>query len=109
MITVKNGKTLQGTSQTIVIESSTDQTIDAGHLTILPAVIDVQFHLPVKKKEFQNAWIEGSQAAIAGGIGTVMEWPNDLFPSYNLASLNEKKQLIDQALAKAGSPLRYQI
>ncbi|HEY4831727.1 MAG TPA: dihydroorotase [Waddliaceae bacterium] len=110
MITIKNAKTLKGTTETITLASYSEHTIDAkGHLTVLPALIDGHVHFRTPGAEHKENWITGAQAAMAGGVTTVIDMPNNHPPCVDAASLKAKKQLIDEQLASVGIPLHYRL
>lgn len=108
MIKIKKVKTLDGSIADFTIESSSDQTIDAeGRLTMLPALIDPHVHFRVPGAEHKEDWRTGAQAAIAGGVTTVFDMPNNN-PSINTkAALEEKFQIINRQLNEVQIPLRY--
>lgn len=110
MITIKNVRTLAGNVDTITIESEQEQTVDAeGKLTLLPAPIDPHVHFRVPGGEHKEDWKTGAEAAIAGGITTVFDMPNNIPSTINKERLEIKKRLIDAQLAEAKIPLRYHL
>lgn len=89
--------------------SGEEQTIDAGHLTVLPAVIDPHVHFRTPGMEYKEDWRTGAKAAVRGGCTQVFDMPNTLPPTITSALLQEKKALIDSQLKDVGIPLRYQL
>lgn len=58
------------------IETKADQTIDASGLTVTPGLIDLQVHFREPGREDRETIETGSQAALAGGITSVVTMPN---------------------------------
>src|ERR1700730_5538367 len=75
----------------------------------LPALIDPHVHFRTPGAEHKENWITGAQAAMAGGVTTVIDMPNNHPPCVDAASLKAKKQLIDEQLASVGIPLHYRL
>jgi dihydroorotase len=110
MITIKDVKTLKGSTETITLASSSEHIIDAkGLLTVLPALIDGHVHFCTLEGEYKESWITGAKAAIAGGVTTVVDMPNNISPCVDAASLKAKKQIIDEQLTSIGIPLHYRL
>jgi dihydroorotase len=55
---------------------STDETVDARGLHVLPGVIDTQVHFREPGLEHKEDLETGSRAAVAGGVTAVFEMPN---------------------------------
>lgn len=109
MLIIKNVNTIDGSVCDVKIESDQNQTIDAAHLLLLPALIDPHVHFRTPGYEHKEDWRSASQAAIAGGYTTVFDMPNTLPPTTTEALLKDKKKIIDQQLQEIGIPLRYQL
>lgn len=108
MITVHNVKDIEGKSFTLKVPSNETITLDANHqLTALPALIDSHVHFRTPGAEHKEDWRTGAKAAIAGGVTTVIDMPNNTPSCITLERLHEKKQLIDAQLAEVNIPLRY--
>lgn len=73
----------------------------------LPAIIDPHVHFRTPGQEHKENWETGAQAAIAGGITTVFDMPNNTPSTTNTETLRYKKQLIDKQLEKIKIPLNY--
>jgi allantoinase len=72
--------------------SATDE-LDAGGLLALPAMVDphVHFNEPGARSHWEG-WQTGSAAAVAGGVGTVIEMPlNASPPTTNAATFQAKR------------------
>ncbi len=76
-------------------------------LLTLPALIDPHVHFRVPGGEHKEDWRTGAAAAIAGGVTTVLDMPNNNPACTTKERLEEKKRLIDAQLAEVGIPLRY--
>ncbi|NGX42346.1 MAG: Dihydroorotase [Chlamydiae bacterium] len=110
MITIKNARTLGGQVEDWNIESATEEVIDAkGKLTVLPGLIDAHVHFRTPGHEYKEDWTTGAQAAIAGGVTTVCDMPNNSPPCVDLPSCQAKKRTIDDQLSRAKIPLRYHL
>lgn len=110
MLKIKNVKSLEGTISDFAIESPEDKILDAeGKLTMLPALIDPHVHFRIPGAGHKEDWTTGAQAAIAGGVTTVFDMPNNTPSCSNKIRLEEKKQLIDKQLAEVKIPLRYHL
>lgn len=59
------------------IDRETDENYDATGLTAIPGVIDAHVHFRVPGGEAKEDWITGSRAALAGGVTTVLDMPNN--------------------------------
>jgi len=75
-------------------------------LKALPAVIDPHVHFRVPGGEYKEDWKTGALAAIAGGVTTVFDMPNNTPPVITAAGLEQKRSVIDQQLKEVGIPLR---
>jgi dihydroorotase len=108
MIKIKRVRLLDGSVEDFTIQSERDHVLDAeGKLTLLPALIDPHVHFRVPGAEHKEDWKTAAQAAIAGGVTTVFDMPNNMPSMINKERLEEKKHLIDQQLEEVGIPLRY--
>lgn len=75
----------------------------------LPALIDPHVHFRTSGQEHKENWETGARAAIAGGVTTVFDMPNNTPPVIDRQSLTTKQEIIDMQLRKAGIPLRYHL
>ncbi len=113
MIKIHRVKTLEGLQVDVSLPSEITQEIDAkGQLTLFPALIDphVHFRTPGTDAEsLKEDWISGAKAAIAGGVTTVFDMPNNTPACFDKKRLQEKKELIEAQLKEADIPLRYHL
>lgn len=107
MIEIRNVQTIDGHRIDHFIKSKTDAIIHAEHLTLLPALIDPHVHFRVPGAEHKETWETGALAAIAGGVTTVLDMPNNSPACSTKERLQAKIALIDKQLQAAKLPLRY--
>jgi len=107
VIEIRNVQTIQGRRITHKIASEETRVIDGTNLTLLPALIDPHVHFRTPGAEHKENWETASRAAIAGGVTTVFDMPNNTPSCITAQRLKEKKQLIDEQLKKAQIPLHY--
>lgn len=91
------------------IESQETRSIDASGLLLLPAAIDAHVHFRVPGAEHKEDWTTGAPAAIAGGVTTVLDMPNNTPAITSPELLAQKKEIIGRQLSLAGIPLRYHL
>ncbi|MBI2484067.1 dihydroorotase [Candidatus Uhrbacteria bacterium] len=106
MLRIENVQTIDGEITTLTFESKEEQTINATGLTVFPALIDPHVHFRVPGGEHKEDWETGARAAIAGGVTTVFDMPNNTPPCTTLERVTEKKKLIEEQLERVGMPLR---
>lgn len=75
----------------------------------LPALIDPHVHFRVPGSAHKEDWRTGARAAIAGGVTTVFDMPNNNPACTTAERLREKKTAIESQLVDAGIPLRYHL
>ncbi len=104
MIEIQNVQTINGHRIDHYIQSDQNQLIDGTDLILLPALIDPHVHFRVPGAEHKEDWETASRAAIAGGVTTVFDMPNNTPSCITAQRLHEKKELIERQLK---IPLRY--
>ncbi|HUG48248.1 MAG TPA: dihydroorotase family protein [Candidatus Limnocylindria bacterium] len=70
-----------------------EQEIDATGLHVLPGLIDGHVHFREPGLEHKEDWQSGSRAAVMGGVTTVLEMPNTLPPTADVAAVAHKRRL----------------
>jgi dihydroorotase len=79
------------------------ETIDCSGLHVLPGVIDAHVHFRVPGAEKKEDWQSASRAALAGGITTVLDMPNNTPPTTSVEALESKRELVrEQAMVNYG-------
>lgn len=107
---IKNAKTLDGTIKDLSFEGPEDKVIDAqGKLTALPALVDPHVHFRTPGQEYKEDFGTGAQAAIAGGVTTVFDMPNNEPPMTTVSRMDEKLRRIEQQLNRVNIPLRVEL
>lgn len=107
MIVIKQVQKPDGTVGDVSIPAPSSQTIDGKGLTLLPALIDPHVHFRVPGAEHKENWVSGAQAAVRGGVTTVIDMPNNNPNCTTFDCLLDKHRLIQQQIQEAGIPLRY--
>lgn len=67
--------------------------LDASGYLVLPGMIDAHVHLRDPGATHKEDFHSGTRAAIAGGITTVLDMPNNSPPTTTLERLNEKRTI----------------
>lgn len=107
MMIFKDLLNLNGERVTLEIPSTENSVIEASGLVALPALIDPHVHFRVPGSEYKETWITAAQAAIAGGVTTVFDMPNNQPACITQENFEQKKELIHQQLEQGGIPLRF--
>ena len=72
-----------------------DQRIDASGKLVLPGIIDEHVHMREPGLTHKDNFTNGTKAAAAGGVTTVLEMPNTLPPVDSRRVFEEKKVLLE--------------
>lgn len=97
----------------MLIKTYQQQTLEvdlpeqSGNLLALPALIDPHVHFRTPGQEDKENWQTGAQAALAGGVTTVLDMPNNNPAIIDSQTLQLKKDLISKQLAHINIPLHY--
>lgn len=94
------------TYNNLEIEADLPPNTDTTNLTALPALIDTHVHFRTPGAEYKENWETGAKAAIAGGVTTVLDMPNNTPSITTETILDEKIKLAEEQLKKVGIPLR---
>jgi dihydroorotase (multifunctional complex type) len=81
---------------------SSDEVIDAKGMYLLPGIVDVHTHFSEPGAGSGDDWYNGTAAAAAGGVTTVLSMPGTLPPATSVNLLEEKR-----AIAASGSMVDY--
>lgn len=109
MIEIRKVQTTDGHRIDHFVASDTHAVIDAQELMLFPALIDPHVHFRVPGAEHKEDWETGARAAIAGGVTTVFDMPNNDPPCTTSDRLRSKKELIETQISKVRIPLRYRL
>jgi dihydroorotase len=77
------------------INGDFDEVIDCSGKLIMPGLIDVHVHLREPGQAYKEDWETGSSAALAGGVTTVFDMPNNTPPIFAIKDLKAKRRLIE--------------
>ena len=98
----------------MIIKTWDNQTINldlpeniSGNLVALPGLIDPHVHFRTPGHEYKEDWLSGAKAAIAGGVTTVLDMPNNKPAVIDSESLDTKQELINKQLDEAKISLHY--
>ncbi len=70
------------------------EVIDASGMYVLPGIVDEHVHMREPGLTYKDDFINGTKAAAAGGVTTVVEMPNTLPPVENSRILKSKALLL---------------
>ncbi|MFH1750592.1 MAG: dihydroorotase family protein [Candidatus Micrarchaeota archaeon] len=68
-----------------------EETIDATGQYILPGMVDVHVHLRDFREIAKEDYFTGTSAALAGGVTSVIDMPNNSLPTITMQNLEAKK------------------
>jgi dihydroorotase (multifunctional complex type) len=69
---------------------ASDVTVDSRNMLMIPGVVDAHVHLRDLDLSYKEDFSSGTQAAIMGGVTTVLDMPNTSPPTSNAERLKEK-------------------
>ncbi len=75
-----------------------DTLIDLQGKILIPGMIDPHVHVRDLGQTDKEDWLSASQAAVAGGITTLFDMPNNKPPTVNLKNLNLKHEVARKSL-----------
>lgn len=107
MIEIRKAQTPRGKRVSVFLKSKAHHIIEASDLTLLPALIDPHVHFRIPGAEHKETWQSAAKAAIAGGVTTVLDMPNNEPACSSKERLEGKKALIERQLEQVHIPLRY--
>ena len=73
------------------------EVVDLEGKYLLPGLIDVHVHFRTPGHEYKEDWETGSKAALAGGVTTVLDMPNNNPTITSEASLKEKREIVKRS------------
>lgn len=107
MIEIRKAQTPRGKRVSVFLKSKAHHIIEASDLALLPALIDPHVHFRIPGAEHKETWQSAARAAIAGGVTTVLDMPNNEPACSTKERLEAKKALIEKQLELAHIPLRH--
>lgn len=107
MIEIRKVMMPNGRRISMFLQSKEHHVIDAERFMLFPALIDPHVHFRTPGAEYKESWDTAAKAAIAGGVTTVLDMPNNIPSCCSKERFEEKKAIIDAELKKVGIPLRY--
>jgi dihydroorotase len=84
------------------INRKADKEIDATGLVVLPGMIDLHVHCREPGDEHKEDFLTASQAAVAGGVTTFFDMPNNKEPTSTMDALGRKRKLAKKAVCNYG-------
>ncbi len=107
MIEIYKVQTIDGHRIDCTIPSEENVSIDAKELMLFPALIDPHVHFRTPGAEYKEDWKSAAKAAIAGGVTTVLDMPNNTPAASTALALQAKEERVKDQLNAARIPLRY--
>jgi len=74
-------------------------TINANGALILPGLIDIHVHFRDLEQKYKETLETGTRSAIAGGVTSVLDMPNNIPPTDSALRINNKIKLIEEKAA----------
>ncbi len=71
-----------------------DEIINVYDKYIVPGFIDIHVHFRDFGQEYKEDWVSGSKAALAGGVTTVFDMPNNKTPITTIERLKQKEKKV---------------
>jgi dihydroorotase len=69
---------------------ASDITVDSNNMLMIPGLVDIHVHLRDLDLSYKEDFSSGTQAAIMGGVTTVLDMPNTSPPTTSATRLKEK-------------------
>lgn len=85
-----------------ILPTGKEKVIDCTGKYLLPGLIDAHVHFREPGMTHKEDFLTGSQAAVAGGVTTILEMPNTIPPTITRKRLLEKRQLAKKSLVNYG-------
>jgi dihydroorotase len=70
-----------------------EHVIDATGLFVLPGMIDAHVHLRDFREVLKEDYFSGTSAALAGGVTSIIDMPNNSLPTISISALEAKKHV----------------
>ncbi|TET55775.1 dihydroorotase [Candidatus Bathyarchaeota archaeon] len=95
-LAVDNGKIVRIAKEANL--PSATRRVDLRRLLVLPGIIDAHVHLRDQLRSPDEDFYTGTSAAVAGGITTVLDMPNNIPVTMSAASLRKRMQLAEPSI-----------
>lgn len=82
--------------------TSADSVYDAKGALLLPGIIDSQVHFREPGNPEKETWHSGAKAAVSSGVTTVLDMPDELFPTVTSEDIERKRRYADQSFVNYG-------
>jgi dihydroorotase len=91
-VAIENGRIVKLGKEPHLPKAS--ERIDAKEGLVLPGLIDIHVHMRDLEQKYKETMESGTQAAIAGGVTTVIDMPNNKPPTDSPKRVKDKKRII---------------
>ncbi len=93
---------VNGQIKSIGSVTDAERETDIGGKLVIPGVIDAHVHFREPGAAYKEDWLSGSHAAVAGGVTTVIDMPNNTPSIINQQTLNQKRELAEKSVVNYG-------
>ncbi|MEM4336056.1 MAG: dihydroorotase family protein [Candidatus Anstonellales archaeon] len=83
-----------------IFDGKGEEKFDAKGMFVFPGLVDAHVHLREPGAEHKENFESGGRAAIAGGITTIIDMPNNPKPTITIPRVKEKIKLAKSSLAR---------
>ncbi|MHA1154609.1 MAG: dihydroorotase [Candidatus Heimdallarchaeota archaeon] len=73
--------------------------IDANGAIVIPGIIDIHVHFRDLQQKYKETLVTGMRSALAGGVTTVLDMPNNKPPTDSVRRIQDKETLIHNKAA----------
>ena len=108
-----NGERIESVNPVAVGRTVSEQSaaengpiIDAAGRPVIPGMIDPHVHFRCPGMEQKEDWLSGSEAAVAGGVTTVIDMPNTSPATETIEALQLKREAASKADSLLAAPRR---
>ena len=96
-ISIVNGKI-----KSIGSVEDAEREIDIEGKLVIPGIIDGHVHFREPGAAYKEDWLSGSRAAVAGGVTTVIDMPNNSPSIIDQRTLDQKRKLAEKSIVNYG-------
>ena len=91
-ISIENGRIIKIGKEPNLPNAS--MVIDAQGALVLPGLIDIHVHMRDLEQKYKETMETGTRSAIAGGVTTVLDMPNNKPPTDSVKRIKAKREII---------------